>query len=114
MQISELMANMTDLLARQEETKELFEKAKKREVFLINAKYRDVLCDCEATSATFNRVIREFLLKCESELKKSWSEECSEEILEAYEASYAEMNRINNEFHSRWGSMRVISGKLAL
>jgi hypothetical protein len=66
---------------------------------LILKEYEDVLADYKTSLEASNRIIKEFTALCKSEP----GDDCNEKIMDAHAAANTEIDRINGEFHKKWG-----------
>jgi len=98
-----LITHMTDLLTQQEAIETFLQETRDREVILIDEYYKYLLKDYHETKLQLNSIVAGFIQLCE-ESPEDESDECSEELLETCDARYAEMERLNSAFHTKWGN----------
>ena len=104
MKENDLIAQMTDLLTRQDEAEKLIGEAKEREIIFIKERYKDVLLDYHETDLLLNSIVAGFIQLCDENPEEGRSDDSTEQLQEACNANYEQMEDLREEFHAKWGN----------
>ena len=99
-----IIAHMTNFLTQQRETEAELKQAMERELVLICQRYKDVLLDYRETSLQVDKINSDFIQLVEDTPDDGWPDASSDELLEIYDANYAQIEELKAQFYARWGN----------